>query len=484
MPVGRRKVWLHQRLKLGLWQPRRELLLALLLHAFTAPACAQFSGSGNSWSGSGSSADGSGKDGGLVDFGSGSGGDGGDYFGLHPYSDEELLNEMLQNTVDVMSLSNDHRPPSFAIVQPRQFLSSEQSVNSHTLPTNFLLSLSYKPLNNTVLSLFSLMSHPAQSQHQPNRTTTQSNSSHSIANFSKIHSEFRLSHSATVVVHSDRYYDLSTDFSASYQSRYSLNLIVMNGRVGMCLNGEYHPPIEGISLWNDVKTTDTLEMKFSPYLRSVSSLGIICSMKLLPLPEDLPSSPFLCSLIFHTCVTQVVGPPPSADPTDPTLSGLPQAPIPYDPYYYPFTNPYYNPYDPYQTWPDPQCTGPPGHPGPQGPRGHPGPAGRPGRHGFPGEKGPRGRPGPFGLDGMAGGKGVSGYTGPPGHPGLPGNDGRKGEEGEQGPRGHMGASSRQGPQGLPGARGPPGHKGVKGARGMKGRQSDRGPNGYPVIFKS
>ena len=246
--------------------------------------------------------------------------DGGDYFGLHPYSDEELLNEMLQKTIDVMSLSNDHRPPSFAIVQPRQYLSSEQSVNSHTLPTNFLLSLSYKPLNNTVLSLFSLMSHPAQSQNQQNRTA---NSSHSIANFSKIHSEFRLSHSATVVVHSDSYYDLSTDLSASYQSRYSLNLIVMNGRVGMCLNGEYHPPIEGISLWNDVKTTDTLEMKFSPYLSSVSSLvsknrknkddicfmlsmyllqGIICSMKLLPLPEDLPSSPFLCSLIFHTCV--------------------------------------------------------------------------------------------------------------------------------------------------------------------------------------
>ena len=196
-------------------------------------------------------------------------GDGGNYFGLHPYSDEELLNELLENTVDVMSMSSNHHPPSFAIVQPRHYLSSDPSVNSHILPTNFLLSMSYKPLNNTALSLFSLLSHPTQS----NRTShsNSNSSSDSIANSSKIHSEFMLSHSATVL-YSDSYYDLWTDFSATYQSRYSLNLIVMNGRVGMCLNGEYHPPMESIRLWNNIKNTETLEMKFSPYLSSISSL--------------------------------------------------------------------------------------------------------------------------------------------------------------------------------------------------------------------
>ena len=46
MPVGRRKSWQRQRLGLGLLQ-HGGLLLGLLLHIFTAPACAQFSASGS-----------------------------------------------------------------------------------------------------------------------------------------------------------------------------------------------------------------------------------------------------------------------------------------------------------------------------------------------------------------------------------------------------------------------------------------------------
>ena len=194
-------------------------------------------------------------------------GDGGDHFGLHPYSDEELLNELLDNSVDVMLMSSDPHPPSFEILTPRDYLLSEPSVNSHTLPTNFLLSLSYKPLNNTFLSLFSLLSRSTQPQNQPNRT----NGSDTVASSPQIHSEFMLSHSATVM-HSDSYYDLWTDFSAASPLRYTLNLIVMNGRVGMCMNEDYHPPMETVRLWRDLKTTDSLEMKFSPYLSSISSM--------------------------------------------------------------------------------------------------------------------------------------------------------------------------------------------------------------------
>ena len=189
-------------------------------------------------------------------------GDGENHFGLHPYSDEELLNELLENSVDVMSMSDDFHGPSFTIVQPQHFLSSEPSVSSHTLPMNFLLSLSYKPLNNTVLSLFSLLSRPNQSQSQSNISND---------SFASFHSEFMLSHSATVVF-SDSYYDLWTDLSASSPLRYTLNLIVMNGRVGVCMNGNYHPPMETVRLWKDVKTTDSLEMKFSPYLSTISSM--------------------------------------------------------------------------------------------------------------------------------------------------------------------------------------------------------------------
>ena len=189
-------------------------------------------------------------------------GDGGIGVGLHPYSDEELLNELLESSIDVMLMSNDPHPPSFTIVNPTEFISSDPSVHSHTLPTNFLLSLSYKPLNNTFLSLFSLLSHPHQSHSQSNQTSSST---------SKIHSEFMLSHSATVVL-SDSYYDLWTDLSEASPLRYTLNLIVVDGRIGMCLDNDYHPPMETVRLWRDVKSTDSLEMKFSPYLHSIFSM--------------------------------------------------------------------------------------------------------------------------------------------------------------------------------------------------------------------
>lgn len=158
-------------------------------------------------------------------------------------------------------------PPSFSIIDFQDFLSSEQPDNSSTLPMNFILSLSYKPLNNTVLSLFSLLSYPKQS---PEHLTRSQNSSNSTVRAAR-QSELMLSHSATLV-HSNSYYDLWRDFSFTRPRRYNLNLIVMNGRVGMCLDGGYHPPMETVRLWSDVKATDSLELKFSPYLKSVSSL--------------------------------------------------------------------------------------------------------------------------------------------------------------------------------------------------------------------
>ena len=218
-----------------------------------------------------------------------------------------------------MLMTDGPHPPVFSIVTPQEFLSSEQPTNTHNLPTNFIISLSYMPLNNTFLSLFSLLSY-SQSQ------TTSDEQNPSPPPPATVQSEFMLSHSAAIL-HTDSYYDLWRNFSALSTGRYSLNLIVMNGRVGICMNGEYHPPMETIKLWENVQRTDSLEMIFSPYLSSIYSMvktytlfcvcmcvcvcvlkmyvslkGIICSMKILPLPEDLPSSPFLCSLVYHACL--------------------------------------------------------------------------------------------------------------------------------------------------------------------------------------
>ena len=170
-----------------------------------------------------------------------------------------------------MSMTEDPRPLSFTIVDPQEFLSSQSSSDHHhTLPPNFLLSLSYKPLNNTFLSLFSLLSSPVQPLNSQSNTTQADNSSSSTRR-SKIHSELILSHSATVLF-PDSYYDLWTDLSTNSPLRYSLHLIVMNGHIGMCLGNDYHPPMETVRLWENVESTESLEMKFTPYLNSISSM--------------------------------------------------------------------------------------------------------------------------------------------------------------------------------------------------------------------
>lgn len=165
-----------------------------------------------------------------------------------------------------MLISDDPHPPTFSIISSQEFLSEQPNNLSHTLPPNFIISLSYKPLNNTVLSLFSLLSQSKQDQSQEPQ-----NSNDTIPVLQIFHSELMLSHSATLV-QSHRYFDLWRNFSDSSPQRYNLNLIVMNGRVGMCLDGDYHHPAETVQLWSNVKTTDSLKLRFSPYLKPVLSL--------------------------------------------------------------------------------------------------------------------------------------------------------------------------------------------------------------------
>lgn len=170
-------------------------------------------------------------------------------------------------------MSDSPHPPSFSIVNPQDFLSEQLDDSvTHTLPTNFIVSLSYKPLNNTVLSLFSLLSYP----HNHVRSQEEAQSSNiTTPELATFQSELMLGQSATLV-QSDSYYDLWRNFSMTATLRYTLNLIVMNGKVGMCLDGDYHPPMETVQLWSNLKTTDSLEMRFSPYLKSVSSLVRPC----------------------------------------------------------------------------------------------------------------------------------------------------------------------------------------------------------------
>ena len=158
--------------------------------------------------------------------------------------------------------------PSFDIVDSQEYLSERQSnlsTNSHKLPPQFIISLSYKPLNNTVLSLFSVQS-SMQQQIRGSKNQNVSNSTRFMFNSSIILSD------STVLMMPDSYYVLWSSLSDVSRYRYTINLIVMDGRLSTCFNGQYLPSGPQMELWSRRKETDRLQMKFTPYLKSVSSL--------------------------------------------------------------------------------------------------------------------------------------------------------------------------------------------------------------------
>lgn len=159
-------------------------------------------------------------------------------------------------------MTNNSHSPTFFIVDSQDFLSEKYYHHHPVLPKNFIVSLMYKPLNNTVLSLFSVISH--QKVHSEFQNITSSPEP-------VFQSSLLLSHSATLV-QSENYFDLWHSFSDSRTSRYAVNLIVMNGQLGMCMDGEYFPPVQNAKVWNGLQQSDSLELRFTPHLESVSSM--------------------------------------------------------------------------------------------------------------------------------------------------------------------------------------------------------------------
>ena len=193
--------------------------------------------------------------------------DGDDSSILFPYS-EEIFQDLLQNSIDVMQMASD---PQFFIVDPQEYLSMRLNTStrdSHILPPQFIISLSYKPLNNTVLSLFSVLSNQDHSPHQVRDSEFQNITTPASAVFN---SSIILSDSAVLMM-PDSYYVLWPTMSDTARSRYTINLIVINGELSTCLNGEYLAPIPHVELWNAPKRKDSLQMIFTPHLNAVSSL--------------------------------------------------------------------------------------------------------------------------------------------------------------------------------------------------------------------
>lgn len=242
-------------------------------------------------------------------------------------------------SVSLLEDFGDGVAPTFTIVSSKKYIRDINSANSSTvrnstLPPSFIISLSYKPQNNTVLKLLSSYTVRTVTQskiniHQPiGQNSPLINTPESDSQFSNSLSEsdgnsdgsavdllpsntlepelesgsgelttsandndqddslasLLLSSTATYL-QENSFLDLWTNISGSTQ--HNLVFMVVNGTISSCLNGELKVGEENLGLWNanttfdeksegeekeDEEEKETIQVKFSDALHAVQSV--------------------------------------------------------------------------------------------------------------------------------------------------------------------------------------------------------------------
>ena len=146
------------------------------------------------------------------------------------------------------------------------------------LPPHFILSLSFRPNNNTALKLISAMQPSPLNQpsdlgldgsEPDNLDLTQTGQENVTFNeFASL-----LLSTAATYLHGDRYFPIWENVSSA--ARHSLMFIVTNGTISSCLDGDFRPSNPGVVLWEEGSGRQ-LTMRFSKYLHSMRSLVSVC----------------------------------------------------------------------------------------------------------------------------------------------------------------------------------------------------------------
>lgn len=224
--------------------------------------------------------------------------------------------------------------PTFTVVSSNRYIQDINSANSSsarnsTLPPSFLISLAYKPQNNTALKLFSSHVKPATPSkiNSPYKPVAQNsllvNTPRSDSPFispfetsneedgsasepsNGVEAELRsgsgeyltnenedgdtlaslLLSSTATYLQENGFLDLWTNITGSKE--HNLVFMVVNGTISSCLDGEFKLGEAQVSLWNANNTffdqeseegnDETLEIKFSDALHAVQSVVSSCS---------------------------------------------------------------------------------------------------------------------------------------------------------------------------------------------------------------
>lgn len=246
--------------------------------------------------------------------------------GIVPFDDLSMLGF---ESVSLLDDFGSGVSPTFTIVDSKKYIREINSENSSvartsTLPPSFLVSLSYKPKNNTVLRLLS--SHlktvvqsqtppPPIAQNSPIFNTPESDSKFlspfqndevdngdgsasmldeslesefgsGIGNSSSLEDRERqdnslaslLLSSTATYLQADSFLDLWTNITGSEQ--HNIVFMVVNGTVSSCLDGEFKLGEPEVGLWNITSTfkeseddiEEAIQVKFSDALHAVQSV--------------------------------------------------------------------------------------------------------------------------------------------------------------------------------------------------------------------
>ena len=161
--------------------------------------------------------------------------------------------------------------PTFSIVSNEEYiakLSKNSSERIHVLPPQFIVSLSYRPTNNTVLNLLSISENTSTSV--PDSQVSSSAGTNIAAEPPQLYSSLMLSSTITHV-QPDSFRDLWSNLSYAYH--HSLTFIVISGQLYACLDEEFGPAEPSdVTLWKPNSTQESLQLVFSSHLHSVASV--------------------------------------------------------------------------------------------------------------------------------------------------------------------------------------------------------------------
>lgn len=219
---------------------------------------------------------------------------------LVPYEDD--TNNVDFKSINLLNAFGIGLTPIFSIVSTdmyvKEMLKNSSAARTKLLPPQFILSLSFKPSNNTVLRLFSSMHvtstgnsvnndddslpHSPLIDNQPSdgnvHPSEQTQDVDGMSSKNDVLASLLLSTTATYLQR-DHYFDIWKNMSSS--SYHSLVFIVANGTISSCFDGEFVTLSNEISLWDSQgigydHNKRTLTLQFSNYLHSVHSLVSRC----------------------------------------------------------------------------------------------------------------------------------------------------------------------------------------------------------------